>query len=114
MTDASEFDRDIDQAGDARLKALFAEDLPPARDAVFQATLMERVARRRFYLDVALISGACTVLGVVLWAVWPAIAPPVTEASQQLAPVAATLTLAAVMVMIGGGQLPAVLRGEHD
>lgn len=113
MSDADEFGADATNADD-RLKALFAEDLPVGRDPVFQATLMERLARRRFAEDMLLISGGAALLGLVLWALWESFAPLVTSVSQQLAPAAAALTLAGLLVLVGGGQLPGVLRSEHD
>ena len=45
---------------DAHLKALFAEDQPPARDPAFSAAVMAAGVRRRFLWDVARLSGVRT------------------------------------------------------
>ena len=37
---------------DDRLKTLFAQDEPPARDPAFSAAVMAEIARRRFLDDV--------------------------------------------------------------
>ena len=48
---------------DARLKALFAQDEPPARDPVFSAAVMAEVVRRRFLADMALLGAAAAAGG---------------------------------------------------
>lgn len=114
MTDTEEW------GADARLKALFAQDEPSARDAVFTTAVMEAVVRRQFIVDVALLSVATLVGGAVLWALWPSLTPVVTSLSQGLAPVAACLTLAAIVVTLAGGRPGQVLGFdrppgfEHD
>lgn len=85
---------------DERLKALFALDEPPARDAAFSATVIERLVRRRFQQDVALLSGATLAGGGVLWAAWPALQPALVAVSQGLAPAIAVLALAACAAAI--------------
>jgi hypothetical protein len=114
MTDAE------DRGADDRLKALFAQDEPPARDPAFSTAVMEAVVRRRFIEDLALLSGVTLVGGAVLWALWPSLSPVVTSLSQGLAPVAACLTLAAIVVTLAGGR-PGQVFGferppafEHD
>ena len=51
---------------DDRLKALFAQDEPPARDAAFSAAVMAEVVRRRFIVDMALLATATTAGAFVL------------------------------------------------
>jgi len=99
---------------DDRLKALFARDEPPARDLTFSTAVMAEIARRRFMQDVALLSGATLIGGMVLWLLWPSLTPVVTELSQGLAPVAACLTLAAIVITLAGGRPGAALGLEHD
>src|SRR6478672_7702531 len=82
-------------SADDRLKVLFAQDEPPARDLTFSTAVMAEIARRRFLQDVALLTGATMIGGMVLWLLWPSLSPVVTQLSQGLAPVAACLTLAA-------------------
>jgi len=102
------------QAHDDRLKALFAQDEPPARDAAFSTAVMAKIARRQFQDDVALLSGASVIGGVILWVLWPSLTPVVTSLSQGMAPVAACLTLAVVVIQLAGGRPAAALGLEHD
>lgn len=90
---------------DDRLKALFAEDEPPARDPVFAAAVMAEIARRRFLVDMGLLAAATTAGGFVLWALWPVLSPMLTTVSQGLVPVVACLTLAATAVAVLDGRL---------
>ena len=101
-------------AADARLKALFASDEPPARDPVFSAAVMEELMRRRFLEDVAKLVGVTTIGGLVLWLLWPVLTPVITSLSQGLAPVAAGLTLAAIVITLAGGRPGEALGFEHD
>ena len=85
---------------DDRLKALFAQDEPPARDPAFSAAVMAEVIRRRFIVDMALLASAATAGGFLLWAVWPSLQPLVAALAPGLAPVGACLTLAAAAVLL--------------
>jgi hypothetical protein len=105
---------DDNMGADERLKALFAQDEPPARDVAFSTAVMAEIARRRFLADVALLCGATLIGGMVLWLLWPTLTPVVTELSQGLAPVAACLTLAAIVITLAGGRPGAALGLEHD
>lgn len=99
---------------DDRLKALFAEDLPPACDPVFSAGVMEAVARRRFLLDVAKLSGVTLLGGLTLWAVWPAVAPNLAVLGQGLSPVMACLTLAVTAVILMDRSVTSASPLKHD
>jgi hypothetical protein len=79
---------------DDRLKALFAEDEPPARDPAFSAAVMERMARRRWLQDLGLLAGVSAVGGVALWGFWPLIHPALTSVSGELAPAVVALVVA--------------------
>ena len=85
-----------------------------AKYAVFSTAVMARIARRQFHEDVALLSGATVIGGVILWALWPSLTPVVTSLSQGMAPVAACLTLAAIVIQLAGGRPGAALGFEHD
>ncbi len=113
MTDPDRIVAD-DPAADARLRALFASDEPPARDPLFSTAVMEEIARRRFIEDVAKLVGVATIGGMILWVLWPVLTPVVTSLSQGLAPVAACLTLAAIVVALAGVRPGAALGLEHD
>ncbi|MBI1200678.1 MAG: hypothetical protein GC203_22675 [Phenylobacterium sp.] len=77
-----------------RLRALFAEDAPPARDPAFSTAVMERIARRRFLGEVALLSSFTLAGGSVLWAVGPSLAPTLAELSLGVTPLVGCLMLA--------------------
>ena len=111
MTDADNLDHG---GADARLKALFAQDEPPARDPMFSTAVMARVARRQFLQDVAFHTGVTVLGGLVLWAVWPSLQPLIAALGQDMAPVAACLTLAAIAIILVGGRPGAALGFEHD
>lgn len=99
---------------DARLKALFAEDEPPARDPAFSAAVMAEVARRRFIGDMALLGAATAAGGFLLWAIWPQLSRLLTTFASGLAPVAAGLAIAAMAVAVLDGRLiPGGVR-NHD
>jgi hypothetical protein len=99
---------------DDRLKALFAEDEPPARDPAFSAAVMAEIARRRFLGDLSLLAAATAAGGFLLWAVWPSLEPALTGLSQGLAPVVGGLTLALAAVAVLDGRLAAGLLRNHD
>jgi hypothetical protein len=96
---------------DDRLRALFAYDEPPARDAAFSSAVMEELVRRRFLVDVAMLSGVSALGGTALWALWPSLQPAVIAISLGLAPaiVAGALALGAAVVF--SGRRPAALLG---
>src|SRR5262245_20921407 len=97
---------------DARLKALFADDEPPAQDPVFATAVMQEIARRRFIFDVALLSGATLAGGLVLWALWPLLGPMVKQLSVSLTPLIGCGTLALAAVMLMERQLGPGVRAE--
>ena len=81
---------------DAKLAAFFAAAEPPARDYAFTAEVMGRVARRKLIEEMAGLSLASLLGAVMLWALWPNMAPVLGELSQALAPAAG-----AVLVVMG-------------
>lgn len=98
---------------DDRLKALFALDEPPARDPVFSTAVMEKVMRRRFQEDVALLSGLSVVGGGAFWLLWPTLQPALVSLSQGLAPALGAIALAAgVLVILGGRSTSALGLGS--
>ena len=94
---------------DDRLKALFALDEPPARDPVFSTAVMEKVMRRRFQEDVALLCGLSVVGGGAFWLLWPTLQPVLVSLSQGLAPALGAIALAACALVILGGRPASVL-----
>jgi hypothetical protein len=97
---------------DDRLKALFALDEPAARDAVFSTAVMEKVMRRRFQEDVALLSGLSVAGGGAFWLLWPTLQPVVVSLSQGLAPALGAVALAAGALVILGGRSVSALGLE--
>ena len=88
---------------DDRLKALFAEDEPAARDATFSMAVMEKVMRRRFQEDVAILCGVSVAGGVALWPLWPVLQPALVTLSEGFAPALGAIALAGcALVMLGG------------
>ena len=97
---------------DERLQSLFAEDLPTQVDPLFSAGVMEAVARRKLVAEMASLSGVAGLSGVVLWALWPQLAPALATLSQGLAPLGAALALGLGAVMLLGGQIDTAFAGE--
>jgi len=97
---------------DLRLKALFAEDEPPARDPAFSTAVMEELARRRFAADIALLAAVAVGCGFALWLVWPRLAPLMPTLAEGLAPLGACATLAVAAVMLLDGRIPAPRRNH--
>jgi hypothetical protein len=94
---------------DERLKAIFAADEPPPRDAAFTAAVIEALERRRFLRDMALLAGVTVLGGLLLWALWPTLEPALVAVSQGLAPAAAALALAACLLVVLGARPGAAL-----
>ena len=88
---------------DDRLKALFAGDEPPARDPAFSMAVMEKVMRRRFQEDLAILCGVSLAGGAVLWPLWPMLQPALVTLSEGFAPALGAAALAGcALVMLGG------------
>jgi hypothetical protein len=89
---------------DDRLKALFALDEPARRDPVFSTTVMEKLMRRRFQEDVALLSGLSVVGGGAFWLLWPTFQPVLVSLSQGLVPALGGIALAAATLVVLQGR----------
>lgn len=85
---------------DARLKAAFALDAPPARDWAFQAEVLEKVARARFRRSVFGLVPFLIAAVAALWTLSPILIPLLEGLGQSLAPAAAILTLAAITGLV--------------
>ena len=99
---------------DVRLRGLFDQDLPPARDAMFSATVMARMARRRLLVDLAWLLGLASLGGLILWAMWPAILPVLMSLNTVAPTVAACLTLAFVAWIVVDNGLVVPVGPKHD
>jgi hypothetical protein len=88
-----------------RLKALFAQDEPSARDPAFSTAVMERLARRRWLQDLAFLGALSGLGGLALWAAWPVLQPALAAVSGELAPAAFGLAVALSAVAMLGGQV---------
>ena len=60
---------------DQKLKALFADDLPPARDIVFQELVLQALDRRIFWQEISILAAACGSGVALLWFALPSIEP---------------------------------------
>lgn len=88
---------------DVRLAALFAADLPPARDMEFQAEVLAALARRRFQADLLLLLTVITVTAAGLWLIWPAFSPTVEALAHGLAPgLAAVIAAGSILALTTG------------
>lgn len=94
---------------DDRLAALFAQDLPPARDPVFSARVLEAAARRRFLRDLGAAALASLGGAALLAMLGPVLAPAARALAQGLAPAALALGAAALIVGFSTGRLRADL-----
>jgi hypothetical protein len=89
---------------DARLKALFALDEPPPRDAGFSMAVMERLMRRRFLEEVGVLSVLSVAGGVGLWILWPVLHPMLVTLSQGFAPAIGAMALGVCAWIVLGGR----------
>jgi len=89
-----------------RLRGLFAADLPPARDAAFQADVLAALARRRFVDEIGLLAAISLIGAIALAVVWPLLSPVLASLGQDLAPAAIALVVAVSILglTVGGEQ----------
>ena len=89
-----------------RLRSLFAADLPPARDAAFQAEVLTALARRRFLDEIGLLAAMSLIGAIALAIVWPLLAPALASLGQDLAPAAIALVMVVSILglTVGGEQ----------
>lgn len=90
---------------DQTLAAAFAQDLPPARDPVFCARVAEAEARRALRRDLGVMAVACLTGGALLAPFAPLLVQAVQALAPALAPTAAALA-AAVILLTGEGATP--------
>jgi hypothetical protein len=89
---------------DDRLAALFAADLPPARDPAFQAEVLAGLARRRFAIELCWLTAACALGAVALGVLWPTLSPTLADLGRSLAPAAVAMGIAAFVVVVANGR----------
>lgn len=68
---------------EAKLAALLAAEAPPRRDLAFEATVMERVARRRAFAAVGALAPWTIAAAAICWAARPMaqdLGPAITQA----------------------------------
>lgn len=85
---------------DQKLAALFADQAPPARDAVFSAEVMQRVARRRAWARVGAAAPWAAVAGLLAWALQPVLGPSVADLADSLVLPAAILGGTAILLAV--------------
>jgi len=91
---------------DDRLRALFAADLPPARDPAFQAEILAALARRRFLEEMALLAMASLGGAITLAVLWPVLGASLASISQALTPAAIALAVAVSILGLAWGNEP--------
>lgn len=94
---------------DDHLAALFAQDLPPARDPAFSAAVLEALARRRFRRELAVIALASLAAAAALTVLWPVLQPALRALAEGLAPAGLAIAGAALFVVLVSGRLGSVL-----
>jgi len=82
---------------DAKLDALFAAARPPARDYAFEATVAERVARRRAWGAFLALTPWIIAAAAVVWGLQPTLAPLVESIGPAFQPAGSTLVGAALV-----------------
>ncbi|MDV6329639.1 hypothetical protein [Asticcacaulis sp. 201] len=94
------------------LKALLMADEPtpsPARDLSFTISVMQKIERRRLIENMALCTGACAALAVLLYIVMPHLTPGLITLGQAATPAFVTLACLA-MAAFGLYQMRPALR----
>ncbi|MBP7814972.1 MAG: hypothetical protein KA085_02520 [Phenylobacterium sp.] len=95
---------------DDHLAALFAQDLPAARDPAFSVAVLEAAARRRFQQDLVLVGLASLAGALGLAVLWPVLQPALQLLARDLGPTCLALATAAGIVAIVSGRVGADLR----
>lgn len=95
---------------DDQLAALFAQDLPPARDPAFSVAVLEALARRRFQRELVWVGVASLAGAAALAVLWPVLRPALRLLAQDLGPTCLALAMAAAIVAIASGRVGADLR----
>ena len=85
---------------DDRIAALFAADLPPARDFAFEAEVAQAVARRRFLADLGVYSVFAAAVSGLLWILWPSLAPLLEAVGRAFAPAGMALAMASTILIV--------------
>jgi len=86
---------------EARLRAAFAADEPPARDYVFTAEVMQRVARRRLQISLLMLAPPMLAAMAVLWSVAPTVETVAADLMGGLAPAIAVTTATLFLTLAG-------------
>ena len=94
---------------DDHLAALFAQDLPPARDPAFSAAVLEAVARRRFQRELAFVAAVSLTGAAALAVLWPVLQPALHLLARDLGPTALALAAAVTIVAVVTGRVGADL-----
>jgi hypothetical protein len=90
---------------DDRLAALFAADLPPARDSAFQAEVLAALVRRRFLADLMVLGSATVIGAAILWLIWPALVPVLEGLGRDLFPALTAAVVAASVLVLTSGRM---------
>lgn len=77
-----------------KMAALFAADVPPARDLAFTLEVARRIALRRAWMRVAAMLPLAVAAAALLWAVQPVLAPLGSDLAEVLVPAMSVIGLA--------------------
>jgi hypothetical protein len=84
-----------------KMAALFAAEVPPARDIVFSVEVARRIARRRAWTRVAAMIPWAIAAAALLWGSQPVLAPLGADLGKALIPAMTILGTAAGVAIAG-------------
>lgn len=82
-----------------KMAALFAADVPPARDLAFTVETARRIALRRAWIRVVAMAPMAIAAAALLWALQPLLAPLGSDLGQALVPSMSVIGVAAVTAL---------------
>ena len=102
-----------DMNADERLAAFFEADEAPAVDPGFRTEVMEKVARRRFNIELAVVLLACLLAAAALAAFAPALTPYLVSLLGAVEAPAITLVAIAAIAGLGWALFAGLVRAPR-
>ena len=84
---------------DQKLRALFDDDLPPARDVIFQESVLPALDRRILWQEISILAAACGSGMILLWMLLPSLEPVLVSLGRVATP---GLTILALCALVWG------------